>query len=187
MWELITSLFGGGVTGLIGSIVTQIFAFKTKKLDLEASRDKYLHEREMREVDAKIMAQEWSSRIRVAEVEGASQEEVANARAFEASFNESAKYSGGITPTPTQGWLLIGLDFARGIVRPGLTVYLCLLTTLLYVDAHRLLRAEDFTQTQAELLVTRVINMILYLTTVVVTWWFGTRIKTSLNVGQPNS
>jgi len=67
------------------------------------------------------------------------------------------------------------IDFIRGIVRPGLTVYLCALTTMIYVQARELLGKEDMTLASAIELEKLIVQTILYLTTTCILWWFGTR------------
>src|SRR5712691_113067 len=176
--EIISSLFGGGLTGLIGSVISNIFNYKTKKLDAEMQVQKYAQEIALKKADAEIMAQEWAARTKMAETEAKGREAEADAKAFEASFGqEPSRYSEDVKPTSAQGWLLILMDMFRAVVRPGLTVYLCVLTTMLYLDAHKLLKQTDFPQQDATALVTRIIGMILYLTTTCVLWWFGTRQK----------
>jgi hypothetical protein len=72
------------------------------------------------------------------------------------------------------------VDALRGIVRPGLTVYLCAITTLIYSDAQLLLnKAQGMTATEALDLTKMVVGTVLYLTTTCVLWWFGTRNKQS--------
>lgn len=177
IWELVSSLFGGGLVGLLGTVISKFFEYRTKKLDIELQAAKYANEIAMKRVEGELMAQEWAARTKVAEVEGHTKMDVADSEAFAASFNEPVRYSEGVSPTSAQGWLLILLDSFRAIIRPALTLYLCILTTLLYFDAHKLLRANDFTQSQAEALVLRIIETILFLTTTCVLWWFGTRNK----------
>ena len=171
---LITSAFGGGLTGLLGGVVDKVFTYKTKKLEIEQNRERFAHEVNMRKADAEIMAQEWAARTKVAEVEGAVKVDVADAVAFAASFNEPERYA--VNVTEKQNWLMVGLDVARGIVRPGLTLYLCVLTTLLYLKAHKLVPSEIPTD-QALGMVTEIQNTIMYLTTTCILWWFGTRNK----------
>lgn len=171
---LITSAFGGGLTGLLGGVVDKVFTYKTKKLEIEQNRERFAHEVNMRKADAEIMAQEWTARTKVAEVEGAAKVDVADAAAFSASFNEPERYA--VNVTEKQNWLMVGLDVCRGIVRPGLTLYLCVLTTLLYLKAHRLVPSE-IPADQALSMVTEIQNTIMYLTTTCILWWFGTRNK----------
>lgn len=177
IWEVVTSLFGGGLVGLLGSVITNVMQWQTKKLELQAQSQKMAHELAMRRVDGELMAQEWAARTKVAEVEAGAKVEVADAEAFGKSFETEYRFSEGITATPAQNWLLILLDAARAVVRPALTVYLCAITTWLYMDAHKLLRADDFSQTQAEALVLKIVHTILFLTTTCVLWWFGTRTR----------
>lgn len=172
--SLITSAFGGGLTGLIGGAVDKVFTYKTKKLEIEAAKERYVHEVNMRKADAEIMREEWAARTKVAEVEGAAKVDVADAAAFSASFNEPVKYSEN--NTEKQNWLMVGLDVIRGIVRPGLTLYLCILTTLLYLKAHKLVPSEIPTD-QAVAMVNDIQNTIMYLTSTCILWWFGTRNK----------
>lgn len=172
--SLVTSVFGGGITGLVGSITQHVLEFKTKKLELEANRDKFAHEERMVKAEAEVMAQEWAARTKVAEVESAAKIETADAAAFAASFNEPARYAEHVTEK--QNWFMVGLDVLRGVVRPGLTLYLCVLTTLLYLKAQRML-PHDLAPEQALGLVNEIVNTILYLTTTCILWWFGTRNK----------
>ena len=173
------SIFGGGATGLLGIVAQRWADYKNKQLDIELQRTKYEHEIKLREADAAIMAQEWAARTRVAEVEAAGREAVADSQAFTASFGmEPTRYSEGVKPSRGQGWVLVLLDALRGAVRPVLTVYLCVLTTLVYLQARDLLAGEDgMTAEQALDLVRLVVGTILYLTTTCVLWWFGTRNK----------
>ncbi len=175
MLSIITSILSGGVTGLLGIAVQRIADYKNKQLDLELSKQKFENDLALKRVDADIMAQEWASRTRVAQVEERGQEAVADSSAFSASFNEPQRYSQN--PNAAQGWLLVALDFIRGLVRPVLTVYLCVLTTLVYLHARDLLSTQALTSDEALDLVGLIIRTILYLTTTCVLWWFGTRNK----------
>ncbi|KKK92477.1 hypothetical protein LCGC14_2702510, partial [marine sediment metagenome] len=172
---IVTSLFGGGLTGLIGGGTEKIFAYKAKKLAIEENREKYAHEVNMKRADAEIMAQEWAARTKVADIEAVAKVDVADAKAFSASFNEPVRYSQGDL-TKKQNWLMVVLDTIRGLVRPGLTLYLCAITTVLYLRARSLVPSEVSVD-QALGMVDSITNTILYLTTTCVLWWFGTRNK----------
>lgn len=174
--SLFTSIISGGATGIIGVAVQRYFDLKNKSADVEAKRAQYAHELDMKNADAVIMAQEWASRTQIAEVEGESRTEVADAGAFAASFNDPPRFTTSATVTPTQSWAFVVLDFIRGIVRPALTTYLCVLTTLVYFHARSLIKT-DLSSGEALDLVKLIIGTILYLTTTCVLWWFGTRNK----------
>lgn len=173
------ALLGGGATGLVGIIVQRIADHKNKKLDIEAAREKMAHEVALRKADAEIMAQEWAARTKVAEVEAASRESVAEAQAFAASFNEPQMYSASVKPSKGQGWVFVFLDLLRGMVRPMLTVYLCVIVTLMYRHHLDIMRefGERISPEQAVDMVQKITGTILYLTTTCVLWWFGTRNK----------
>lgn len=172
------SIFSGGATGLIGMIAQRWADYKNRQLDIQLEEKKYAHAIALREVDAKILAQEWAARTQVAQVEAAGREAVADAGAFAESYKlEPARYSEDVKPTWGQGWVLILLDAFRGCIRPLLTVYLCALTTFVWWQARTVLNAEDLDTAAALDVWKMVVGTILYLTTTCVLWWFGTRNK----------
>lgn len=168
---ILTSVLGGGVTGILGVIAQRIADYQNKKLDLQASREKMAHEVELLKAQGEMMAQEWASRTKIASIEETGQEDAEASKAFAASFIPESKYSGA----STSPWF-IALDFFRGIVRPALTLYLCGLTTLIYLQARGLL-SQPMSQEEAVKIVKLVVGTILYLTTTCVLHWFGTRNK----------
>lgn len=156
---MISDLVFGGITGLVGGIAQKWADYKTKKLEIELAKQKAEHEIAMRKVDAEIMSQEFAGRVKVADIE-------ADGKAFAASFNEPTLYSEKVNPNEKQGWLLVVVDFLRGIVRPFLTLYLCGITTVMYLrtDGGRI-------DPQS------VVDTVLFLTTTATCWWFGSRGK----------
>lgn len=174
----IASIFGGGLTGLVGSVTQRIFEYKSKKLDIELQKEKFANDIALKRVDAELMAQEWAARTKVADVEATAKMDVADSEAFATALtSEPQRYSDVTHLTDKQNWLMVLLDFMRGAIRPGLTIYLCALTTAIYFQAKFLLRSNDITVEQAYDLVTQIIDTILYLTTTCVLFWFGTRNK----------
>jgi hypothetical protein len=180
------SVVSGGVTGILGVVVQRIADFKNKQLDLKGkeldiqlAEKNNAHEREMRKIDAEIVAQEHAARTQIALTEATAKTDVAETKAFASSFNEPIRYSEKVQPNSGQGWMLVILDFIRGTVRPGLTIYLSILTTLVYVKASAQMdRALDGIQYFKVL--ESIIDTIMYLNTTCVLWWFGTR-----NRGKP--
>lgn len=173
---LVTSAFGGGLTGLIGGAVTKVFEYKTKKLEIEANKEKYAHEVNMKKADAEIMAQEWAARTKVADIEATAKVEVEDSKAFAASMeSENKNYLDYLDKlNTTQDWFFVVLEFVRGAIRPALTSYLCVLTTMLYLKASKLVPSV-IAPDAALGMVNNIINTILYLTTTCILWWFGTR------------
>ena len=169
-----SAIIGGGATGILGAAVQRYADYKGRQLDLQAQASKQTHEVAMREADAKIMAQEWAARTQVATIEGETREAEADARAIEASYQlEPKQYSGSVKPTRGQGWLLVLLDVLRGVVRPGLTIYLCVLTTQIYNEMAS--QVGPLTADQRYETTKLIVGTILYLFTTVTLWWFGTR------------
>lgn len=178
MLSLFGSLISGGVlgglTGILGTWLKGRADAKMKKLDIEADKDRMAHELKVKEADQAIMKEEWSGRTKVATVEASGAEAVADAKAFEKSYEASLQYSKGLEPTKGQAWALVLLDLLRGLIRPGLTIYLIAITTMIYFQAEKLM-GGDLPPEQAAEIVNKVIGTVLYLTTTCLTWWFGTR------------
>lgn len=169
MLDFLTSGVGGVLSGLLGTGLQKVMEYKTEKLKAQSELDK-------RKLDIELMQAEAASRIKVAEIDGNARIESADAEAFSASFNLEPKiYSEGTQKTPAQVWLLLLLDVFRGSIRPMLTTYLVVLTTLLYFKTAALLTHEIILPGMAYELVQEIINTVLYLTVTVITWWFGVR------------
>lgn len=178
MLAFLGSIFSGGLTGLLGVAVQRFADYQNKKLDLASDAQKFAHETDLKKADAEIMAQEWAGRLKVADTEATSADNVASAQSFSASFQMEPQRYSSPTVTSGQNWIFVILDLIRGLVRPGLTVYLCVLTTLVYMEARSLLGdGKMLTPEQALSVTQQVIATILYLTTTCVLWWFGTRNK----------
>ncbi len=150
---MISSILFSGITGLVGGLAEKFTAYKTKKLEIEAEQRKLENEIALRKVDAEIMAQEWAARTKVADIEASAKVETEDAKAFAASYALEPK-SYGIK------WL----DAFRGSIRPTLTLYLVVLTSVMYY------RTEGGTVNPE-----MVIEAILSLTTMACSWWFGSR------------
>lgn len=165
MWNLLL----GPVIGLLGSGIT-------KWQEAKAEERKMSHELALRKADAELMAQEWAQRTKVAEVEAAAKVEVADAQAFQTAIQaEAQRYSAGIKANSAQAWLMYVLDFTRGIVRPGLTLYLCMLSTLIYLKAREAMPYVGADPAAAAKLVEDISVRVLVMTEAVVFFWFGTR------------
>lgn len=162
--SILGSIISGGATGLLGSFISRYFDTKNKKLDRE-------HEIRKIEAEAKVMEQEWAARSRIAKIEGESAIEIEDSRAFNTSLSsEPKRYFDG--DPGKLGFVFIFLDFIRGFIRPALTIYLCVLTTLIYIHVKDLSVIAD-----ASKILEYIVNTVLYLTTTVVLWWFGSRQK----------
>ena len=175
LFGLFSSILSGGATGLIGIIIQRIADYKNKQLDMQEKVAQRAHE-------MALTTAEWQGKLTVAKEQGDAARDVADSGALAASyqgaFERFASWDMKREPWYFKMWM-VALDFARGIVRPALTVYLCVLTTLIYFQAKGLVAAEDLTAEDALKLQVRIVETILYLTTTCVLWWFGTRNKGS--------
>lgn len=179
----ISAILSGGVTGLLGVVFQRFADYKNKQLDMQLEKQRGDIELQKMEKESEIRKAEAQARVEVAVKEGEAAKDVAESQAFAASFGmEPQRYAQGTAPAGRVGewgWLLLTLvDSLRGAIRPLLTLYLCVIATYLYWDAHSLIGdAKYYTADQALALVTGIIDTILYLWVTCTTWWFGTRNK----------
>ena len=178
--DSLLSLASGGVTGLIGTAIGGYYTYQSKKLDIELEKTKLANEIELKKADAAIMQQEWAARTQIAQTTADAQVEAEDAKGFAASLtSEPQRYATG-SLTTTQNWLMVFLDFFRGIIRPSMTLYLTILTTIIYLQARQIL-GGGMSAEQATGLVGKIIDTVLYLTSTVTLWWFGSRVHDKKN------
>ncbi|HEX5077698.1 MAG TPA: hypothetical protein VFV80_01025, partial [Geminicoccaceae bacterium] len=112
--------------------------------------------------------------------EGETKGNVADAEAFGVSYQlEPKRYAEGVKVGKLGGLLLVLVDVVRGLVRPGLTIYLAWVATELYWQSVAIVAKVD-PNSQAALLLQlhrQIVVTLLYLFTTCVLWWFGTRNK----------
>jgi hypothetical protein len=180
----------GGVTGLIGSVVTGITNYKTKKLELT-------HEEKMVELETKAMIKEAEMNIAVTKAEIEGEVELADSAAYIESLKAGQKSLFG------QEWIdklfavegkflgplakFVGvgvagafgfIDWLRGFMRPALTAYMVGMSTVITLMAWKIINEyglQAITADQAVQIFREVISIIIYLAVSCVTWWFGDR------------
>lgn len=186
----------GGVTGLIGNVVSGIFKYKNTKLEMERDAMQNSHELARIDAETKAMIEEAKANIKItqAQVEGAI--EIEDSKAFmegqkqgnkvlldnqwiNALLSVDNKWAKIITvPIASLISILFGFaDFLRGIIRPILTVYLCGVTTWVTWMAWQIMQAHGvaLTAIQATTIFNDTTSIVTYLTVSCVTWWFGDR------------
>jgi hypothetical protein len=178
----------GGVTGLVGSLVSSIMNYKTMK-------EKNAHEIALVQAQTAAMKAEAEAQIQVtkAQIEGAI--ELADAQAYmsaQDSGNEPLFGQNWVDKLlSVTGWLswvsgpvacLVALmfgfvDWFRGIMRPLLTAYLVGISSYITYLAWEIVKkyGTGMTSGEATAIYQSVIEVILYLTVSCVTWWFGDR------------
>lgn len=179
----------GGLTGLIGTALTEIFKYRNQKLQFD-------HDAKMVALETAAMKEEAKMQIAItkAEIEGAV--ELADAQAYKESLKA------GQTPMFSEKWIdrlfsvegkfgrffavpcavLMAMGFAftdwlRGLMRPTLTVYLTLMSTVITWMAWQIMQQNNIVMTAQEAIgiYTQATSIVIYLTVSCVTWWFGDR------------
>ena len=187
MFGAIASFVGsaafGGLTGLFGGLINRAadyFTFKQKCTFDLAMRDK----------DLAIAQVEATKELAIAKDVNYTARENAEEETMQRSYEvDKATY---ITPElekdlpPWARGLVAAamaiVDFIRGLTRPGITLYMCVLTTMIYVEMQQIVSASKtpaFTSSDAVKIIILIVDGVLYLTTMSVGWWFATRAKAS--------
>ncbi len=160
--DALVSIVSGGATGLLGTMLSRVSAFFENK-------QKFKHELEMIEANAKLQKQESEARVveielqgklklQNTEVEGEIKKELAATEMMGKSYTEAnTRWSTGDSK-----WLIF-VDVVRGMTRPFLTITLCAMSFIIWM------------QTQNKELEVQIVMTELYLTTAAVLWWFGSR------------
>lgn len=180
----------GGVTGLLGNVLTGILGYKTQKLKND-------FELEMVKVESEAMRLEAQMQIQItkAEIEGAV--EIADTQAYMISQREGSKTMfsekwidklfsvqgkfGRFFAVPAAVLIATAfafVDWLRGFMRPALTLYLTGVTSVLTYLAWQILQKHGLntmSTSEAVATYTQVTSMVIYLTVSCVTWWFGDR------------
>lgn len=180
----------GGITGLVGNVITGIMSYKTQKLKNQHEVDMIKAETESMKIEAEMQIQ-----VTKAEIEGAV--ELADAQAYMNSqksasqpmfsekwidklFSVEGKF-GRFFAVPAAVIIAMGfgfVDWLRGFMRPALTMYLTGITTVLTYQAWQILQQHGLgtmTAAQAVDTYTQTSSMVIYLTVSCITWWFGDR------------
>lgn len=179
----------GGVTGLIGNVITGIMNYKTQKLKNE-------HEVAMIHAQTDAMRIEAEMNIQVTKAQYEGEVDLADARAYIESQRTGQKqlFSERWVDAlfKVEGWgkyiaipaavlvaILFGfVDWLRGFMRPALTMYLTGMATFITLMAWEIMKNHGLagmTVTEAIGLYNNVTSIIIYLTVSCVTWWFGDR------------
>jgi hypothetical protein len=127
-----------------------------------------------------MMDKEWEYRDRASEREGETRLVESGDDMRAASFKaDRLAYARGLNLNSL--WLkasLVFVDVVRGLVRPGLTLYLVWVVQATRSETEAIIRAaglETINATQALTIYSATVDMLLFLAATAVTWWFGTR------------
>ncbi len=187
MLEILT----GGVSGLIGSVVTSYANYKTQKLANEHKTAMAKIDLQKLDKEREFMLAEAEANMRITEVQTEAQMDIADSQAYSESIKQAQKeaISDKLHEKLLEGnaWsravgifiaFIFGLvDFLKRIVRPGLTIYLVGLTTWITVIAVVVMEKQGSAISAAKAvdIFDDVTTIVIYLTVTCVTWWFGDR------------
>jgi Tfp pilus assembly major pilin PilA len=176
------SVISGGITGLGGIAVQRYFDLKNAQTKIQADAQNQAHEIEIKKLDLEAAQSGAASSLKLAESEAVKAEVTTDGQSFTAAItSEPQRFTENGKLTDGQNWLLVILDCVRGLVRPGLTAYLAVLTSLIYWQSIRVMTKEGMSMDpeHAYALVNECMSTVLYLFTTSTLFFFGTRNKAS--------
>ncbi len=158
MLDLLMGVLSGGVTGLIGTVISGGMKFFENKQKHAYELDVMKMEIEQMHVEAEIAKD-------VAELEMEGKDRTAAWSALEASYKEStSRMSKG-----DSAWLVM-VDVVRGLMRPVITLGTLSLMGVIYFTVAQGMVGPEGIPVQVT-----IIQTVLYIATTAVLWWFGTR------------
>lgn len=179
----------GGITGLLGSVVTGIMNYKTMKLKNE-------HDAKMVALETAAMKEEAKMQIAVTKTEIEGAVELADAQAYmkgQIVGNQQTFSDKWIDKLfSVEGWIkyfsvpmavILALafgfvDFLRGVMRPFITLYLTGMTTIITWMSWQIMKKyglDTMSVQEAIGIFNQVISIVIYLTVTCITWWFSDR------------
>jgi hypothetical protein len=185
MIEILSTIFGGGITGLFGSIITAFTNYQTQKMKNE-------HAIAMIKAQSEAIRVEAEANIAVARAETEGKIAISELDALKESYKSTEKplfheaYMEKLFSSKWTSWagvliaVFFGLiDVIKASCRPVLTYYLMGASTWITILAYQLVQESQTTSpmsvTAATELFNSVILTLLYLTTSCVSWWFCDR------------
>lgn len=171
-FDVIGTIVSGGATGLLGAAVNTAGEYVKQKQEHKFKLEKIKEERATLEAESKMKIQELQT-------QGVLQTQLREDEVFQKSFSmDKRTYSSG----KLKGFhltLMVFVDFFRGIIRPSITTYMVFLTTYMYYAVLQIVGGFEkaIPPEQAISMLQEITQVILYVTTTVVFWWFGVRQK----------
>lgn len=180
---IFSGVLGGGATGLLGILIQQWGEHKKRGHDLDVMRQQHLQtlelSRQENEQKLQLANVTTASAERLAEIQAAARAEEMSSEDYRASMdNDRARY---LSPEAQKNWFVIVMmgivDFMRGIIRPGITLYGMAILTMLLTWVHDMwLRSQlNLSPDDTKKLVMEIVGTATYITVTSVVWWFGRR------------
>jgi len=167
-----TALSGitGGITGVIGTFVSSFVKYKTLKLQYE-------HEEKLKQLDMDAAKLKTELQIKLAQAQVQGELQKADAEIYKESYNYMSQplfKESYFDKLPDwlkafKGFVDTVIDALRAAIRPVLTIWFVIIATWLSLAIFQ-------TDPKSYLITTQdLVATILYLTSTIVTWWFGNR------------
>jgi hypothetical protein len=149
--ELLAMIFGGGATGLLGTLFSQIASFVDKAQERKFILEKY-------RLDVEIRSKEMESAEQVAEIKAYSD-------MLTASYLHDTSIGQG------SQWVI---NFLR-LVRPLLTILLWVMVGCIWISVVHTGETLPWLAEKSMTVQEQIIGTVLYSATAATLWWFGTR------------
>lgn len=191
MFSTLLAIFGSAGGGVISGILGTAFKDYMTARENEKKR---IHDRAMRKIDQEDMRldaelrlaqteKEIDGKTAIANIEGEAAKDIADADLQGKSYeHDKATYSEGWQDSLKGAWggivgtLMALVDFFRGMMRPGIAIYLLVVETLLAKALLDVVKAADLLTGDVALELLRIIILsVVFLTATAVTWWYGSR------------
>lgn len=181
---LLSGVFTGGATGLLGLLLQRYFDLKNKQQDVEIIKLNLANSVELAKMEAERLKVKVDAEVHIAETESESEKYKSDNELMAASYeNDKAQYldkesmrkEGKVAALVM--FMMAFVDFFRGMLRPGMTVYLCFVVTYMFYWVRDLAAQYGnlMTSDNLQVLIVQIISTILYAFTTATVWWYGSR------------
>lgn len=172
--QSIGAILAGGATGILGSLISLAGEFKKIK-------EQHRHEERMTELATESMQIEAKLKLEQTVTEGEIQQQLAALETLRASYDhDKATYYTKTGVKIIDGFVgfCFGLvDVIRGFIRPVITVLMALVAIEVHNEMINMMAQmeQPLTPEQAAQIYANMNNVIFFIATTVILWWFGTR------------
>lgn len=176
IWTALSPILGG-ITGLLGSFVEKRHEVAKAKIDLEVLK-------ENNRLAKSLADKEYARLVKISEIEVEKMTLTTEAESLQKSYEifTSAMVPEGTKLTGGKLWLALLVDTFNNLIRPFSTMYYQILLgglmtyTLYYLNTYapEMLSTPDL-KLQLLAILFAIIDMILFLASMSLGWWFGNR------------
>jgi hypothetical protein len=181
---LVSGVISGGATGLLGVIIQRWFDFKNKNQEIEIVKLNLANAIELSKLESERVGIKAKADVDISDNQVEIQSDQTDSQLMITSYqSDSAQYLDKLSMRK-KGWvantvmlMMASVDFVRGLLRPGMTIYLCILVTMMFAWAKELANSMGMQMTteQVTSFINQIIATVLYVFTTITLWWFGSR------------